>query len=595
MSSTLVIVFLCASYALYSLLCLIRNIRIAKTIGIPVVWSPISPFNPFWIIFNKRLSPIIQRLPLSLGNWTQHNALDWTWVDRVHRDSQVHEKLGDTFAHATPREIEIHTRDPAVADEVLRKRANEFPKISHYASKLHPNFPKVSSKRCLLTTIVTEVLDFLGTSLVSSDGEDWVRHRKATVSTLSDRNNRLVWTETVRQTQQMIQHYFSASSGRIIDPVEDVREVYLHVFTGVCFGVKYDFRQAAEKYIPEGHSRSYKDCLHTSLKDLLILRLVPKWILDLPVLPHRISNFRDSAREMRQYLDEMIASSKEELEEKGIRRRTQTDNLLSFMVKSNGEIEAKNASSEASLKRNCLTESEIRGNLFTYSLGGHESSAHTLTFALYLLAALPEEQEWLAAETTSVLGQKTDWQSEESFMEVFPRLKRCQAVMNETLRLFPSVTVLPKCTGSESTTLPVSGSDRHIPPSVNVYVNMPSIQIHKPVWGPDATSFRPSRWITSSQSLAGLENEQLRAPPEGAFLPWSDGKRICPGKRFSQVGFVAALAAILLKHRIEVVPDAGESMDDARKRTLRVVNNTYAVMTVHMYEPSSVKLELIKR
>ncbi|KAF4896219.1 Efflux pump vrtL [Colletotrichum fructicola] len=324
MSSTIVIVFLCASYALYSLLCLIRNIRIAKTIGIPVVWSPISPFNPFWIIFNKRLSPIIQRLPLSLGSWTQHDALNWTWVDRAHGDSQVHEKLGDTFAHATPREIEIHTRDPAVADEVLRKRANEFPKISHYA----------------------KVLDFLGTSLVSSDGEDWVRHRKATVSTLSDRNNRRVWTETVRQTQQMIQHYFSVSSGRIIDPVEDVREVYLHVFTGVCFGVKYDFRQAAEKYIPEGHSRSYKDCLHTSLKDLLILRLVPKWILDLPVLPHRISNFRDSAREMRQYLDEMIASSKEELEEKGTRRRTQTDNLLSFMVKSNGEIEAENASSE---------------------------------------------------------------------------------------------------------------------------------------------------------------------------------------------------------------------------------------------------------
>ncbi|KAF4810010.1 Cytochrome P450 86A4 [Colletotrichum siamense] len=573
MSSTNVIVFLCASYALYSLLCLIRNIRIAKTIGIPVVWSPISPFNPFWIIFNKRLSPIIQRLPLSLGSWTQHDALDWTWVDRAHGDSQVHEKFGDTFAHATPREIEIHTRDPAVADEVLRKRANEFPKISHYA----------------------KVLDFLGTSLVSSDGEDWVRHRKATVSTLSDRNNRLVWTETVRQTQQMIQHYFSASSGHIIDPVEDVREVYLHVFTGVCFGVKYDFRQAAKKYIPEGHSRSYKDCLHTSLKDLLILRLVPKWILDLPVLPHRISNFRDSAREMRQYLEEMIASSKEELEEKGTRRRTQTDNLLSFMVKSNGEIEAENGSSDMSLKRNYLTESEIRGNLFTYSLGGHESSAHTLTFALYLLAALPQEQEWLAAEITSVLGQKIDWQSEESFMEVFPRLKRCQAVMNETLRLYPSVTVLPKCTGSESTTLLVSGSERHIPPTVNVYVNMPSIQIHKPVWGPDATSFRPSRWITSSQSLAGLENEQLRAPPEGAFLPWSDGKRICPGKRFSQVGFVAALAAILLKHRIEVIPDAGESMGDARKRTLRVVNNTYAVMTVHMYEPSSVKLELIKR
>ncbi|UQC83961.1 cytochrome P450 [Colletotrichum lupini] len=544
-------------YTMYTISCLIRNITVAKTIGIPVVWSPISPFNSFWIIFNKRVAPIFQRLPLGMGDWTTYNTLDWTWVDRTHGNSEVHDKHGDTFAHATPREVEIHTRDPAVAIQVLRKQANDFPKISHYASKY-----------------------VLGTSLVSSDGHDWTRHRKATVATLSDRTNRLVWAEGVRQTQQMIHHYQHTSRGLICDPVDDVRELYLHVFTSVCFGFTYDFKQPEKDCIPEGHSRSYRHCLHTSLKDILILRLVPSWAMRFPFLPQRIKNFRDAVAEMRQYLDEMISDCKDNL--RGSREKTQNDNLLSFMVKRNRDLEVetlmykfKDDGSHA-----LLTESEIRGNLFTYSLGGHESSAHTLTFAIYLLAALPEQQAWLMEEIDEVLGGRPDWESQDAFMDIFPRLKRCQAAM-------PSVTVLPKCTGSKATTLLVGSEDHRIPANANVFVNMPSIQVHQPVWGTDAMHWKPDRWIMTSDHMKGLDSEQLKAPPDGAFLPWSEGKRACPGKRFSQVGFVAALATLLYKHRLEVIPNAEESLENARERIIEVVNDTYAVMTVHMHKPLS--------
>ncbi|KAK7442934.1 cytochrome P450 [Colletotrichum acutatum] len=421
---------------MYTISCLIRNITVAKTIGIPVVWSPISPFNPFWIIFNKRVAPIFQRLPLGLGDWTMYNALDWTWVDRTHGNSQVHDKHGSTFAHATPREVEIHTRDPAVAIQVLRKQANDFPKISHYASK------------CTLS-----------------------------------------------------------HEGLICDPVDDVRELYLHVFTSVCFGFTYDFKQPERDCVPKGHSRSYRYCLHTSLKDILILRLVPSWAMRFPALPQKIKNFRDAVAEMRQYLDEMIRGCKDNL--RGSKKKTQNDNLLSFMVKRNIDLEVetridgfKDDGSHA-----LLTESEIRGNLFTYSLGGHESSAHTLTFATYLLAAFPEQQAWLMEEIDEVLGGRPDWKSQDAFMDIFPRLKRCQAALNETLRLYPSVTVLPKYTGSKATTLIVGSQDHRIPSNTNVFVNMPSIQVHQIVWGPDAMHWKPDRWIMTSDRMKGLDGE----------------------------------------------------------------------------------------
>ncbi|TLD09610.1 hypothetical protein PspLS_11724 [Pyricularia sp. CBS 133598] len=562
-------------YLVNSILCLVRNVQTAKKLGISVVCSPVSPFNPAWIIFNKRLVPLLQRLPFGLGDWTRCNTLDWTWIDRAHGDCQIHKRYGDTFANATPRGIEIHTRDPAVVNQVLRKYTNEFPKLGSFA----------------------KVMDVIGTSVVSSDGAEWAHHRKATVATLNDRNNRLVWAETIRQTRQMAQYYSQVSQGRIVDAVQDVRELYLHVFTYVCYGIKYDFKQPAHTTIPAGHSRSYKDCLHSSIAGVLMLRLVPFWLMGMPGMPGKIQNFRQAILELQQYLDEMISSCKAKIAQGQVEK--DGENLLSFMVRRSKESQEQSKTG-AGVPDNYLSESEIRGNLFTYARGGHESSAHTLTFMIYLLAAMPDVQQWLLQEIDEVLvGDDIGWQSEEAFLGVFARLKRCQAAVNETLRLYPSVIVIPKANPS-SASLRVGDREIHLPPGVSVYVNMPGVQVHEGTWGPDAKIWNPRRWITTPGAAAddqsdSLAKERLQPPTDGAFVPWSEGKRACPGKRFSQVGLVAALATMLACHRVEVIPDDGESAEAAKERTLAAVNNTYAVMSVHMYRPYSVRIKMVQR
>jgi cytochrome P450 len=269
-------------------------------------------------------------------------------------------------------------------------------------------------------------LDVFGPSLVSSDGLDWNRHRKVTVSTLNDKNNLAVWSEAIRQTEQMTDYYMRNSGGVVIDAANDPRKLYLHVFTGACFGVEYEYTGTAEQYIPEGHRRSYKDCLHTTLKDLLILRLVPDWALKLPVLPQRILDFRQASTELLQYLNEMISSAEKQFREN--KKDAKVGNLLTYMVWKSEEMR-KEQGDGSSRDRLYLTGAEVRGNLFTYSLGGHESAAHTLTFAIYLLAASPQVQDWLFEELHAVLGEERDLRSPETCTRAFARLKRSLAIM----------------------------------------------------------------------------------------------------------------------------------------------------------------------
>ena len=75
-----------------------------------------------------------------------------------------------------------------------------------------------------------------------------------------------------------------------------------------------------------------------------------------------------------------------------------------------------------------------------YENTGHETSSHALTFALMLLAAHPDEQRALQAEVDTVLEQG----KRELKYEDLDRLVLCHGAMNEALRLFPPVVIVPK-------------------------------------------------------------------------------------------------------------------------------------------------------
>ena len=138
-----------------------------------------------------------------------------------------------------------------------------------------------------------------------------------------------------------------------------------------------------------------------------------------------------------------------------------------------------------------------------------------------------------------------------------------------------------------------------IPPNTLVVANLMALQTHPRYWGQHSLTWRPSRWILGSKKEGRgdlsnhFDNETLLKPEKGTFIAWSEGARSCPGKKFAQVEFVAAMAALFRKHRAEPVPKAGETLAAARERVLHVVKDSNVELLLQMRDPDSVSVRWI--
>ncbi|KAH7063432.1 cytochrome P450 monooxygenase-like protein [Macrophomina phaseolina] len=549
-------------YLVWSALCLFQNVQRARSTGLKVVISPISARNPVWMIFQDLLIPILDKLGVDTESALKLTKRSWNFHDRY----QMHQKYGKAFAHATPSEVEIYVADPASSDELLARK-KDFVKPMDMVG----------------------IINIYGPTVASTDGPDWFRHRRITATPFNERNNRIVWSESVKQTSQMLS-YFTNKVGSVGSTAlgEDTMTLTLHILTSAGLGFSYDFRGALENgkqenAEEEGHTLSYRNCLAAVLEDFIMMALLPKKIWVLPWLPKKWQKFWMYKQELKSYMVEMVEKTRNESSEHA--------NLLSVLVRKNDEArQLKEVDPDAGVKRG-LSDDELYGNIFIYSFAGHETTAHAVCYAMYFLAAYPEVQDWVSDEAKDVFK---DVQTPEalSYEEVFPRLKRTLSVMYETLRLFPPVLNIPKTTGSFPQDLKVDGKIATLPPYTIVFPNVVALQSHPAYWGPDSLDWKPARWIESANDG---EAESIRTPTKGTFIPWGDGPRICPGRKFSQVEFVAVIASMLWRHRIEVVPEEGEGFAEAKARIMEVMNDASEGVTLFMRNPEKVRVRVVER
>lgn len=82
-------------------------------------------------------------------------------------------------------------------------------------------------------------------------------------------------------------------------------------------------------------------------------------------------------------------------------------------------------------------------------------------------------------------------------------------------------------------------------------------------------------------------------PVKGSYVPFSDGARVCPGKKFAQVEFVAAMVAFFRGNRVQVVQEGVESESQARARTMEVVKDSGILLLLQMNHPEKVGLRWV--
>lgn len=404
-------------------------------------------------------------------------------------------------------------------------------------------------------------------------------------SCFNEQYNETVWSESISQGSDVIRYWMSHASIR--STADDLRTLSLDVLSKAGFDKSFKFK-GYEETTHVNPSESYKDSLQLILHYcILIIAMGPKFFTNNKSwLPHKYRQIGDAVTAFQNFMTDMYESEKSKIA-KGLSSNSGPRTFLSSIAKAS--LEAKEGDG--------LTEREIYGNIFVINFAGHDTSAHVFTFAVYFLAANPEVQDWVSEEVKHVFGYQLphEWDYTQ-----FPRLKRCLAVLYETIRLYTPVGVT-KWTREKTQRLDIQGKTLILPPNTMINLAHSSLQTDPRWWGEDSLTWRPSRFIKTAgiegtNEKGGIEKEEFITPRRGTFVGWSEGARDCPGRKFSQVEFVATIASLFRDHRVDPVKLEGESIEAARERVLDLIKTDTAFrLLLQMLHPEKAPLTWSRR
>ncbi|WP_298820480.1 cytochrome P450 [Chloroflexus sp.] len=180
-----------------------------------------------------------------------------------------------------------------------------------------------------------------------------------------------------------------------------------------------------------------------------------------------------------------------------------------------------------------MTDTQLRDELLTIFLAGHETTANAITWALYLIAWHPAIAETLQAELATALGDRVPTVAD------LPALRYTEWLFAEALRLYPPAWLIGR-----RAIAPVTIGDVRVAPDTIVLMS-PWLIHHDPRFFPDPYRCDPLRHTPAAQADR----------PKFAFFPFGGGPRNCIGEPFAWMEGVLVLATLLQRWRFLPVPD----------------------------------------
>jgi len=349
---------------------------------------------------------------------------------------------------------------PAIANAVLRKESGRFSKFFALAKLSRP---------------------VLGDGLITAEGAHHRRQRKLIAPGLTRR-------EVGAYAEVMARHADDLAGrcgdGAEIDVHAEMTRLTLAVASETMFGTS-----------AEEHARAAGDAIHAATT--YIARGVGS-LVNLPLswpLPHHVRMRRAVAT-----LDRIVYDIIRE------RRRAPVDgsdggtDILGMLLAAQDEDDGTTMSDE-----------QVRDEVMTLFVAGHETTANALTWSLYLLDRHPDVAERLAEEAQAVLGGRLPT------LDDLPALPFALQVFKESMRLFPPAYMVGR-EALEDVTL-----DGHtIPKGATLLLSIYGMHL-RPDLFEEPDRFDPERFTP----------EREQALPRGAYLPFADGPRVCIGNHFA--------------------------------------------------------------
>ncbi|OAX34745.1 cytochrome P450 [Rhizopogon vinicolor AM-OR11-026] len=246
-------------------------------------------------------------------------------------------------------------------------------------------------------------------------------------------------------------------------------------------------------------------------------------------------------RELRRIVEVMDSASRTIFEEKklalekpsltpsqsnGTFGGTREQDIMSIMIKSNA------SSSEADR----LSDAELLGQMNVMIFAGFETTTAAVARALHMLAMHPHVQEQLRAEICDAIAAYGATDVDHSY---------ANAVVRETLRLYPSIPILGRTT-TEAVSVPLqfpvrstSGEEISAVPLVKnqtIVVSVLAANHNQAVWGEDASEWKPERWLNSSQGTTPGVKDGVKYPGVySSMMTFLAGSRSCIGFKFAEM------------------------------------------------------------
>jgi len=187
-----------------------------------------------------------------------------------------------------------------------------------------------------------------------------------------------------------------------------------------------------------------------------------------------------------------------------------------------------------------MSDDEIRDEVMTLLLAGHETTANALTWSWYLLSQHADVRAKLESEVREVCAGTVP-----SFDDL-PRLTYTRAVLSEALRLFPPAYLIGRRALED---YPIPNTDYVLPARTVIFLSQYLLHRDARFWEDPAT-FRPERWF---------EAEPMRH--RYAYFPFGAGPRICIGEQFAWMEGVLVMATIAQRWRLDLSPGQRIELD----------------------------------
>jgi cytochrome P450 len=198
-----------------------------------------------------------------------------------------------------------------------------------------------------------------------------------------------------------------------------------------------------------------------------------------------------------------------------------------------------------------MIDQQLRDEVMTMLLAGHETTALALSWAWFLLASHPDAQAKLHAEVDRVLGGRAPAAAD------VPQLAYTNNIVREAMRLYPPAWVMTRRAAEN-----VEIGGYVVPAGSNIIVS-PWVTHRDARFFPDSEAFEPERWC----------GEKERVLPKFAYFPFGGGPRVCIGNNFALMEAAILLAAVAQRFQISLVER--QTVEPVASITLRPRNGIH--------------------